>query len=112
MLTHAFGWGIISGVRRTFGLVLMTPWQRWVHRPQDLWPRKILFQIHLWTGIAIGLYVVVISISGSAIIYSKDLDRRDARRAVVVADAGRTPMRLEELQQTVAQAYPTYEILS
>jgi uncharacterized iron-regulated membrane protein len=66
----------------------------------------------LWTGIAIGLYVVVISISGSAIIYSKDLDRRDARRAVVVADAGRTRMRLEELQQTVAQAYPTYEILS
>jgi uncharacterized iron-regulated membrane protein len=90
----------------------MTPWQRWVHRPQELWVRRSLFQIHLWTGIAIGLYVVVISISGSAIIYSRDLGRRDARRAVVVADAGHTRMRLEELQQSVAQAYPTYEILS
>ena len=90
----------------------MTPWQRWVHRPQELWLRRILFQIHLWTGIAIGLYVVVISISGSAIIYSRDLGRRDARRTVVVVASGRARMPVEELQQNVAQAYPTFEILS
>ena len=34
----------------------MTGWQTWVARPQQLWVRKALFQIHLWSGIATGLY--------------------------------------------------------
>jgi hypothetical protein len=39
----------------------MTHWQRWVHRPQQLLLRKAFFQIHLWIGIAVMLYVAVIS---------------------------------------------------
>ena len=31
--------------------------------------RKIFFQIHLWTGIAFGLYVVVISLTGSLLVF-------------------------------------------
>jgi uncharacterized iron-regulated membrane protein len=85
----------------------MTPWQRWVQRPQSLTARKIFFQIHLWVGIGVGLYVAVISISGSAIVFSPKLNR-----IVVVADAGRPRMRTEEVEQSVRRAYPTYEILS
>src|ERR1700694_168873 len=90
----------------------MTLWQRWLQRPQDLWLRRILFQIHLWTGISVGLYVAAISISGSAIIYSRDRDRRDAPRTVAVAASGRPRMRLEELAENVRRAYPAYELLS
>jgi hypothetical protein len=32
-------------------------------RPQSLWLRRALFQIHLWTAIGVGLYVVAISVS-------------------------------------------------
>jgi uncharacterized iron-regulated membrane protein len=85
----------------------MTPWQRWVQRPQSLWIRKIIFQIHLWLGIGAGLYVAVISISGSAIVFRPEL-----RRTVVVAAAGRPRMHVEELQQYVRRAYPAYEVLS
>lgn len=35
--------------------------------------RKALFQVHLWTGVVIGAYVVVMSLSGSAPVFEKEL---------------------------------------
>jgi uncharacterized iron-regulated membrane protein len=35
--------------------------------------RKALFQVHLWTGVMIGAYVVVMSLSGSALVFEKQL---------------------------------------
>ena len=34
--------------------------------------RKILFQIHLWTGIGIGLYVVAICVTGSVTVFRNE----------------------------------------
>jgi len=31
---------------------------RWMRHPQPLWPRRVLFQVHLWTGIGAGLYLL------------------------------------------------------
>jgi uncharacterized iron-regulated membrane protein len=73
----------------------MTPWERWVHRPQRLWFRRIFFQVHLWAGVAVGLYVAAISISGSALVSSPQLARK-LRRTVVVADEGYTRMTVDE----------------
>ena len=55
----------------------MTLWQRWLKRPQDVWIRKALFQVHLWTGIAIGLYIAMISVTGSILVYRVELISRD-----------------------------------
>lgn len=85
----------------------MTAWRTWVQHPQRLWVRKIFFQIHLWVGIGVGLYVAVVSISGSAIVYQLDL-----RRTVVVTDAGRPRMPVDEVEQSARRAYPAYEVLS
>jgi uncharacterized iron-regulated membrane protein len=85
----------------------MTSWQRWVQRPQSLWVRKMVFQIHLWLGIGAGLYVAVISISGSLIVFHPDFPR-----TIVVADEGRPRLPVEELEQYVRRAYPACEILS
>ena len=87
----------------------MTAWRRWVERPQGLWVRKALFQIHLWVGVGIGLYVLVISISGSAIVYRREIARKYSRRAVVIAASG-TRMGLHELSRYAEQAYPTYQV--
>jgi uncharacterized iron-regulated membrane protein len=46
----------------------MNRWQRWVHAPQTLGFRRCLFQVHLWAGIGLGLYVLAISLSGSALL--------------------------------------------
>jgi uncharacterized iron-regulated membrane protein len=87
----------------------MTAWQQWVQRPQGLWVRKAFFQVHLWVGLGIGLYVLVISISGSAIIYRRELMRKSSRKTVVVAESGHR-MSVEELTEHAQQAYPTYEV--
>ena len=34
--------------------------------------RKVLFQIHLWTGIGLGLYVVAICLSGSLLVFRQE----------------------------------------
>ncbi len=40
-----------------------------MHRPQFVPFRKVLYQIHLWLGIATGLYICMISITGSAVVF-------------------------------------------
>ena len=42
----------------------MTLWERWLRHPQALWLRKAIFQVHLWLGIGVGLYIAVIGVSG------------------------------------------------
>ena len=46
-----------------------------VTRPQSVWLRRALFQVHLWTGLATGLYIFIISLSGSLIVFRRELDR-------------------------------------
>jgi len=51
----------------------MTVWKRWVEHPQRLWLRRFLFQAHLWSGIALGLYILMISVTGSVLVYRNEL---------------------------------------
>ena len=46
----------------------MNFFQRWAQAPQTTFLRRALFQVHLWLGIGLGLYILLISISGSAIL--------------------------------------------
>jgi len=48
----------------------------WIRHPQGVWLRRALFQVHLWTGLGVGLYIVMISITGSALIYRSELRQR------------------------------------
>jgi uncharacterized iron-regulated membrane protein len=87
----------------------MNAWQQWVQRPQNLWVRRALFQVHLWVGIGIGLYVLLVSVSGSAIVYRPQLMNKFARPEPTVAVSG---PRLSEadLRQRARQAYSAYEV--
>jgi uncharacterized iron-regulated membrane protein len=87
----------------------MTLWRRWVRRPQELLLRKVLFQIHLWTGIGVGLYVLLISVSGSVLVYRNELYRTFSPTPMIVTGSG-TSMALEELKSVARRAYPSYEV--
>jgi len=50
-----------------------TAWQRWVRQPQKVWLRRAIFQVHLWSGIGLGLYVFFISVTGSVLVYRNEL---------------------------------------
>lgn len=48
-------------------------WRQWLWRPKNTWIRKVIFQLHLWSGLLLGLYVVVVCASGSAIVFRNDI---------------------------------------
>lgn len=82
---------------------------RWIHRPQTIWLRRALFQIHLWSGIGVGLYVLMISVTGSVLVYRNELYRTFSPRPVLVEGTG-TPLSVDELKAAALRAYPNYEI--
>jgi uncharacterized iron-regulated membrane protein len=49
--------------------------REWIQHPERVWVRKCLFYIHLWVGVAFGLYIVLISVTGSLIVFRNQLER-------------------------------------
>lgn len=45
----------------------------WLHSPQRVFLRRALFQIHLWTGLLLAAYAIVIGLTGSALIFKSEL---------------------------------------
>lgn len=88
----------------------LTPWQRWVRQPQKIWLRRALFQVHLWSGIAVGLYVFVISVTGSVLVYWNELYRAVTPKPIISTGSG---PRLTDGQLTGAaqHAYPGYRVV-
>lgn len=86
----------------------MNAWEKWKRRPQTVWLRRALFQVHLWTGIGLGLYIVLMSVTGSALVFRRELTRSLAREPRVAVGSG-TRMTEDELRQAALRAYPGYE---
>jgi uncharacterized iron-regulated membrane protein len=40
-----------------------------------VWLRRAVFQVHLWSGIGVGLYILMISVTGSVLVYRNELFR-------------------------------------
>ena len=60
-----------SGVVRTRE---MSAWELWLRRPESLWLHRVLFHIHLWIGMMASLYLLCMSLSGSAIVFRNELE--------------------------------------
>lgn len=85
----------------------MTFWQRWLTQPQSTWLRKAVFQLHLWSGIGVGLYVLLISVTGSILVYRNELYRAATRPPVLVRDTG-ARLTDDGLKAAAEHAYPGY----
>ena len=46
-----------------------------LHHPRRLWLRRALFQIHLWVGVLLAVYLIVISLSGAVLVFRQELTR-------------------------------------
>jgi uncharacterized iron-regulated membrane protein len=68
-----------------------------------VWLRKAAFQLHLWSGIGIGLYVLVVSVTGSIVVYSNELYRAATRDPIIVIESG-APLTDDQLRGTVTLA--------
>lgn len=87
----------------------MNSWQRWIQAPQTHWLRRFLFQIHLWSGIGFGLYVLVIGLSGSALLLKSPFYTWfEPKHLVPLADV--EPLKGAELTARMAEVYQGYEL--
>jgi uncharacterized iron-regulated membrane protein len=87
----------------------MGTWRQWLRQPQRVWLRRATFQIHLWAGLIIGLYVVVLSLTGSALVYRNELDRLLATPHARFDEHAR-PMNADELRAAAERAYPGWTV--
>jgi uncharacterized iron-regulated membrane protein len=83
--------------------------QRLWRRPQGVWLRRALFQIHLWSGLGTGLYLVLISLTGSFLVFRVELHKMFSRPPVTVAVRAER-LTEEQLKGAAARAYPDHTV--
>ena len=90
----------------------------WVH-PRKVWLRRACFQVHLWAGVGLAVYLVALSLSGSVLVFRQELTRwmlpaglsRDGAvspQAVMVAFARAEPAGTVSELQMPSAALPAY----
>jgi uncharacterized iron-regulated membrane protein len=87
----------------------VTLWQRWVRQPQKIWLRRALFQVHLWSGIAFGLYIFMISVTGSVLVYRNELYRATTPEPIISKGAG-PRLTDAQLAEDARRSYPGYRV--
>jgi uncharacterized iron-regulated membrane protein len=100
-----------SATRTAYSSRNMTYWQRWISQPQTTWLRKATFQLHLWSGIGLGLYILLVSVTGSILVYRNELYVAATRDPIVVAQSG-ARLSDEQLKTAAARAFPGYTVLT
>lgn len=88
----------------------LTPWQRWIRQPQKTWLRRALFQIHLWSGIAVGLYIFTVSVTGSALVYWNELYRATTPAPSISKSSG-PRLTDDQLSAAALRLYPGYRVI-
>jgi len=86
--------------------------RRYIQRPQQLAVRRLNFQVHLWVGIILTLYLIVIGVTGSILVFRPELERlcglkpwQNIRVREPVAD-------IATVVENLKDAYPRLRIVS
>lgn len=87
----------------------MTFFERWMRQPQTLWLRRVVFQVHLWSGLTVGVYIVAISVSGSVLVYRSELRQTFEPEPHYVTVSG-PRMTEETLTEVAQQTYPDHRV--
>lgn len=78
-------------------------------RPKQLWLRRALFQIHLWLGIALGLYVFCIGLSGSLLVFKEELTPKPHIATGTVNYRDCKALLVQKVLRKVQEGYPDWE---
>src|SRR5438105_13385449 len=85
--------------------------RRAYHQPQKLWLRRAMFQIHLWTGIGVGVYIFIICVTGSVLVFRRELTRTYSNRPQVSIHApDQKPLTEDQLKAAALRAYPDFTV--
>lgn len=76
-----------------------------IDRPQSVFVRRALFQVHLWLGVIAGLYIFVVCVTGAALVFRIDMQRALHPDLFTPSAAG-PPADPVAILDSVARAYP------
>jgi uncharacterized iron-regulated membrane protein len=72
--------------------------------------KRVVFQVHLWGGLAIGLYAILIGITGSVLVFREEIvDYIAPRPANAAVD---TPASMEAIRAGIQAHYPGWNVWS
>jgi uncharacterized iron-regulated membrane protein len=83
--------------------------RKWLRQPQTVWLRRALFQVHLWLGLGLGFYIVVLSLTGSILVYRNELNQW-AQTPRPKYDASAHRLTKDALTAAAARAYPGWAV--
>src|SRR4051812_29772851 len=69
-----------------------------------------MFQIHLWTGIGVGLYIFVVCLTGSVLVFRRELTRSYANRPQIMLRADQKPLTEDQLKAAALRAFPGWDV--
>ena len=90
----------------------MTFLQQFVRRPQKLWLRQLNFQLHLWVGIILALYMILIGVTGSVLVFRTELEGLSGLNPWHNLPAAGPLADLTTVLANVQAAYPKARIIS
>ena len=73
-------------------------------RPRSLPLRKAIFQIHLWTGLALCLWVVLVCVTGSVLVFRADIER--AMFPDLFVSSSGAPADAATILERIGEAFP------
>lgn len=82
-----------------------------VHTPRSLGIRKVLFQVHLWAGIGVGLYVLVASTTGAALVFRGEIQHAQYREFFPSIPAEGSQADIADVVDSMAAAYPDHQVV-
>jgi len=80
--------------------------QQFLQRPQQVFLRRACFQIHLWAGVIVSLYIAAIGISGSILVFKDELMPRPKLKHSQPAAQTCTPTSLLRAVKAAATSHP------
>lgn len=86
--------------------------QRYYRRPQQLGVRRLNFQVHLWAGIILTLYLVVIGFTGSILVFRQELEQLCGLKPWQGIRVKEPLADITTVVENLRAAYPRYRIVS
>ncbi len=81
-------------------------WTQWLDRPRSVPARRALYQVHLWTGVILGLYILLMGITGAALVFRDEIEHglEDRWPGIVPVEEPRAD--LDAVADRMRRAYP------
>jgi uncharacterized iron-regulated membrane protein len=86
--------------------------QRFFHRPQQVAVRRLNFQVHLWAGIILTLYMIVIGVTGSILVFRPELEWLCGLKPFQRIQAREPLADIATVVENLRAAYPRSHIVS